>query len=235
VQTTYLDCLVLHSPLANQQQSAEVWGAPEIIFHSGSAKQLGLSNCYDLLTLKDLYQTAEVKPAVIQNRFCADTQYDRSIRNFCQQQGKIYQSFWTLTANPRILADAKLQSLATKYQRSAAQVFFRYLTQLGIVPLTGTTSANHLREDLAIFDFELATDECGAVGHCFESVNVCFARGSKINKSIIHVLWTRAEKRCQRVWVTNLILPLTPVRIASIQLKVKLQKFKTLLLPSEES
>jgi diketogulonate reductase-like aldo/keto reductase len=159
LQTTYLDCLVLHSPLANQQQTLEVWQAMVRIFQGGGVRQLGISNCYDLQALEDLYQSAEVKPAVVQNRFYADTRYDRNIRGFCCQHGIIYQGFWTLTANPKVLADPFMLNLAVKYQRTAAQVFFRYLTQIGIVPLTGTTSENHMREDLAIFDFELSSDE----------------------------------------------------------------------------
>ena len=164
LQTTYLDCLVLHSPLASPQQTLEVWRAMERIFHSGGAKQLGISNCYDLHQFESLYRSAEVKPAVIQNRFYAETHYDRKIRDFCRQQRIIYQSFWTLTANPKVLAHATLQALAEKYRRSTAQVFFRYLSQIGIIPLTGTASENHMRADLTIFDFELSPDECDAVG-----------------------------------------------------------------------
>ena len=164
LQTTYLDCLILHSPLANQQQMEEVWQAMEQIFDNGGATQLGISNCYDLQQFKLLYRNAKVKPAVIQNRFYAEAQYDRTIRDFCQQQRIIYQSFWTLTANPKVLAHAMLKTLAAKYQRSTAQVFFRYLNQINIIPLTGTTSETHMREDLAIIDFELTADECEAVG-----------------------------------------------------------------------
>jgi len=165
LQTTYLDCLILHSPLANQLHIQEVWQAMEQIFHDGGAKQLGLSNCYDLQQFELLYRNATVKPAVIQNRFYAETQYDRTIRDFCRQQRIIYQSFWTLTANPNVLAHATLQTLAAKYRRSTAQVFFRYLNQIGIIPLTGTTSKAHMREDLAIIDFELTSDEYEAVGN----------------------------------------------------------------------
>ncbi|MEQ1485614.1 hypothetical protein [Methyloglobulus sp.] len=58
------------------------------------------------------------------------------------------------------MANLRTQKLSVKYQCTAAQVFFRYLTQIGIVPLTGTTSAIHMKEDLAILDFELTIDEC---------------------------------------------------------------------------
>ena len=97
--------------------------------------------------------------------FFAETQYDQTIRDFCRQQGIIYQSFWTLTANPKVLAHATLQTLAAKYQRSKAQVFFRYLNQIDIIPLTGTTSKAHMKEDLAIIDFKLTAEECQAIGN----------------------------------------------------------------------
>lgn len=164
LQISYLDCLILHSPLASHKQTMAAWQAMERIFHSGGAKQLGISNCYDSRQLDQLYRDAEIKPAVIQNRFYAETGYDRTIRDFCHKHRIIYQSFWTLTANPHVLTHPILQTLAMKYQcSSSAQIFFRYLSQIGIVPLTGTTSERHMREDLAIFDFELASDECDAI------------------------------------------------------------------------
>jgi hypothetical protein len=34
-----------------------------------------------------------------------------------------------------------------------------YLTQMGLVPVTGTRSEAHMREDLSIFDFELTAGQ----------------------------------------------------------------------------
>jgi diketogulonate reductase-like aldo/keto reductase len=134
LQTRYLDCLVLHSPLAQERQTLEVWKAMEAIFDAGGAKQLGISNCYAVEQLEQLHRKASVKPAVLQNRFYADTRYDREIREFCRQHQILYQSFWTLTANPNVLADETVQAIATRYGRTPAQVFFRYLTQIDIIP-----------------------------------------------------------------------------------------------------
>jgi diketogulonate reductase-like aldo/keto reductase len=163
LQTAYLDCLVLHSPMTSLKLTLQVWQAMEKIVKSGDVKQLGISNCYELDTLTALYHASEIKPAIIQNRFYAKTGYDRAIRTFCKENRIIYQSFWTLTANPHVLVDYSVQSMATKYGCSAGQVFFRYLTQIGIVPLTGTTSATHILEDLAIFEFELNPDDCAEI------------------------------------------------------------------------
>jgi diketogulonate reductase-like aldo/keto reductase len=162
--TDYLDCLVLHSPLANERDLMEVWRTMEAIVERGGARQLGISNCYVPAQLAGLHRKARIKPAVVQNRFHAATRYDREIRAFCREHGLYYQSFWTLTANPGVLADATLRALAAKYGRTPAQVFFRYLTRIDIIPLTGTTSPAHMREDLAIFEFELTPGECDAVG-----------------------------------------------------------------------
>lgn len=163
LQTSHLDCLVLHSPLTDQKQLLDVWRTMERLFHEGGVKQLGISNCYAYETFAFLYDSAEIKPAVLQNRFYADAQYDRNLRAFCQTSNIIYQSFWTLTANPGVLAHVSMKTLAEKYDRSGAQLFFRYLTQVGIIPLTGTTSEQHMRDDLAIFGFELTDQECQQV------------------------------------------------------------------------
>lgn len=167
LHTSYLDCLILHSPLAEPKQLLEVWRAMEQLFQSGGVKQLGMSNCYDLALLQYLYTEATVKPAVLQNRFYQNTHYDQAIRAFCQAQQLIYQSFWTLSANPHILKHALVQQLAHSYQRSAAQILFRCLQQIGILPLTGTTSAQHMQESLAIAQFELTAEECQQVAILF--------------------------------------------------------------------
>jgi diketogulonate reductase-like aldo/keto reductase len=163
LQTTYLDCLVLHSPLASAKKTMEVWRAMESLVAAGGVRQLGISNCYGLDELAALSRSARIQPAVVQNRFYADTRYDREIRAFCRKERIVYQSFWTLSANPRLLAHGTTTDLAAKYSRSPAQILFRYLTQSGVVPLTGTRSETHMREDLEIFDFELAQPEREAI------------------------------------------------------------------------
>ena len=165
--TDYLDCLVLHSPLPQARQTREVWQAMESLVDARGVRQLGISNCYRLEQLEELYDSARFKPAVVQNRFYAETGYDRVIRGFCRQHGIVYQSFWTLTANPRVLAHRTLRELALRHGRTAAQILFRYLTQNDIVPLTGTRSESHMREDLGIFEFELLDVEREAVDGLF--------------------------------------------------------------------
>lgn len=159
LQTHYVDCLILHSPLASHAQTMQAWHAMEAVHAKGEARQLGISNCYDLDVLKALYAAARVKPVIVQNRFYKDTGYEVPLRKWCSENGVIFQSFWSLTANPDILSSGTIARLAGHYHKTPAQIFFRYLTQSGIVPLTGTGNEQHMREDLAIFEFTLLAEE----------------------------------------------------------------------------
>ena len=163
LRTDILDGLVLHSPLGNPSDLRAVWNAMEAIFDAGGVRQLGISNCYDPTLLRHLWETSTVKPALVQNRFYAETGHDRLIRDYCRKHAIIYPSVWTLSANPAVLAPDTVKALSARYGRSAPQIFFRALSQIGIIPLTGTTSAEHMRQDLEISGFQLTDDECRSV------------------------------------------------------------------------
>jgi diketogulonate reductase-like aldo/keto reductase len=167
LRTDYLDGLILHSPLPDADDTLQVWRAFEQLVDRGTVRQLGISNCYRLGALEGLWKAARVKPAVLQNRFHAASGYDRGLREFCRTHEVSYQSFWTLTANPHVLAHATLAGLSARRARTPEQLLFRYLTQIGIVPLSGTRSEAHMHEDLAIFDFELDDAECAALAAIF--------------------------------------------------------------------
>ncbi|MBF0286977.1 MAG: aldo/keto reductase [SAR324 cluster bacterium] len=167
LQTDYVDSLVLHSPFAPHTLLMKAWNTMETIQKEGGALQLGISNCYDLKVLESLHADSSVKPAVVQNRFYQQTGYDADLRHWCSTHGIMYQSFWTLTANPHILSSNTVRTIAQKLNKTEAQVFFRYLTQSDIVPLTGTCSEQHMIEDLSIFDFELSADDLKNAGTLF--------------------------------------------------------------------
>ncbi|MCX6074980.1 MAG: aldo/keto reductase [Campylobacterales bacterium] len=173
LQSDYVDSLVLHSPLYPYKNLTTVWMAMEAIYHSGGAKALGISNCYDLELLKRLYADATIKPSVVQNRFYRESGYDRELREWCDRKGIRYQSFWTLTANPHILNSVTVIVLAQKYGKTEAQLFYRYLCHIGITPLIGSTSVQHMAEDLSIFEFALEDEEIARIGKLMKSAVIC--------------------------------------------------------------
>lgn len=157
--TSYLDSLVLHSPMQTFEDTMIVWRTLEGIYNRGGIKAIGISNTYDLRTLRRLYESATIKPSFLQNRFYQKSGYDKDIRAFCKEHGIQYQSFWSLTANPHILSSSSVTKLVRKYSKTREQIFFRFLQTIGIVPLTGTTSQEHMTEDLAASEFSLDPSE----------------------------------------------------------------------------
>lgn len=157
--TSYIDSYLLHSPLFPFTKTLEAWRILEELVEKGEVKQIGISNCYDISAFKKLYNEATIKPSVLQNRFYSDSSYDKELRQFCLENNIIYLGFWTLSANPHILGSKIIFDLVRKYKRSEPQIFYRFLSQIGIIPLNGTTNEVHMKEDLSIFDFVLDDNE----------------------------------------------------------------------------
>jgi diketogulonate reductase-like aldo/keto reductase len=165
LQTTYVDSYVLHGPSTSRGLAETdwlVWRAMEGLQQSGRARLIGISNV-SLAQLAALYQGSDVKPAMVQNRCFAVTGWDRDVRAFCSERGIAYQGFSLLTANARELRSSVIARIAERTGRGPAQVVFRFALEVGMIPLTGTTSEAHMREDLAAFDFELEPAEVAAI------------------------------------------------------------------------
>ncbi|TVZ38819.1 diketogulonate reductase-like aldo/keto reductase [Alteromonadaceae bacterium 2753L.S.0a.02] len=163
LHTDYLDALILHSPIMPFRSSLAAWRTMEEFVAQGKVKHLGISNCYEMEFFEKLYQNTTIKPAILQNRFYRQTDYDKQLRAFCRESGVLYQSFWTLTANPDLLEHPSLFELARRHRKTPAQLLFRYLTLRGVCPLTGTRDVEHMREDLEVFEFDLGEDELARV------------------------------------------------------------------------
>lgn len=169
LRTEYVDALVLHSPLFPFAKTRTVWRAMEAIAKAGGALTLGISNCYDLRTLERLYDEAEIKPAILQNRFYADTGYDIALRAFCDTHSIHYQSFWSLTANPHLLGSEPVIRAAMKRGVETPQIFYAYLVAKGITPLDGTTSQAHMSADLGVLALLLSPEEIATIDRLIES------------------------------------------------------------------
>lgn len=163
LRTPYIDCLLLHSPLATHQQTMQVWCAMEEFVASGEVKALGISNIYDLGALKRVHDDASVKPKIVQNRFYAETRHDSSLRTWCDAHGVRYQSFWTITGNKAVVQGRAVRAVASAHSCTPEQAWLGFVTALGIQPLSGTTSEEHMSEDL---DLPVLSDaEIERLGH----------------------------------------------------------------------
>lgn len=166
--TDYVDSYVLHGPSsADGVSDADwaVWRAMEDLHQAGKARLLGVSNV-SLAQLMAIHEGSRVKPAFVQNRCFASNRWDRATRAFCEGRGVVYQGFSLLTANAAALRSPAVARAAQRTGRTAAQVVFRFALQVGMIPLTGTKSPAHMREDLECFEFDLEPAEVRAIEEC---------------------------------------------------------------------
>ena len=159
--TETLDSYVLHGPYQNGgifEEDQETWRAFESLHAQGKVKQLGVSNVSPL-HLQQLLDFAEIKPTFVQNRCFARMGWDQPVSEICKSNGLIYQGFSLLTANSAELSHPAVSEMAISLQKTIPQLVFRFALQLGMLPLAGTTSAQHMSEDLVLLNFELTPEQ----------------------------------------------------------------------------
>jgi len=165
LHTDTLDSYVLHGPAGARglvDDDWEVWQAMEQLHRDGRAGALGVSNV-TLPQLEELLADAEIPPRFVQNRCFAARGWDRDIRALCRTRDIVYQGFSLLTANGRIATHPAFTGIVARSGHTAAQVVFRFAQQLGMLPLTGTTDPQHMREDLNCVALDLATSDLEAL------------------------------------------------------------------------
>jgi diketogulonate reductase-like aldo/keto reductase len=163
--TDHVDSYVLHGPASNQgwtHDDVEVWSAMMKERDAGRTRQLGVSNV-SLRHLQQLAATGADVPAFVQNRCFARLGWDRGVRAFCRERNIVYQGFSLLTANPEVLHHPLVAAIANRNDATPAQVVFRFALAVGMLPLTGTSDPEHMKQDLASHALALSANEVDAM------------------------------------------------------------------------
>ncbi|KDE07654.1 hypothetical protein MVLG_02116 [Microbotryum lychnidis-dioicae p1A1 Lamole] len=166
--TDYVDSLIMHAPMRTREETRSVWTEFESLVKSGKVREIGISNIYDVDLFDWCFETFEIKPSSIQNRFVEEH------LNFCApilerlaqrvKEGHPMvrlQTFWTLTGNPQILRQLSPPQVLTfpesraRLKTSAQVLYYLLMTACRwpkgmITPLTGTTSKQHMQDDIEV-------------------------------------------------------------------------------------
>jgi len=152
-------------------------------FDRGLAKSIGLSN-FNSLQIQSIYDSATVKPSVLQVE-CHAYFSQRKLLQFCTNLGIILTAYGpigspglpafvkqsgfvkdptTLKFDPPVLLDdATVKALATKYNKTPAQILLRWLIERNIVVIPKSASPTRIVENFAVFDFKLAAEDSSAI------------------------------------------------------------------------
>lgn len=163
--TDYVDSYVLHGPDSGYdwtEADTEVWEAMRKERDAGRARLLGVSNV-TLEHLEQMVATHTEAPAFVQNRSFAQLGWDRDVRWYCRERDITYQGFSLLTANVEVLRSPLVTDLAADAKATPAQVVFAFARAVGMLPLTGTSNAEHMKQDLASRALALPPDAVRAL------------------------------------------------------------------------
>ncbi|MGO4590031.1 aldo/keto reductase [Paenarthrobacter sp. 2TAF44] len=148
----YVDLYLIHWPCAGRGLFVETYKAMETLYREGKVRAIGVSN-FQPGHLEELMQKAEVVPAVNQIELHPWLQQAR-LRTLHEQLG-IRTEAWSPLGRGQVLADPAIVELAEKYGRTPAQIIIRWHLQLGNLVIPKASSAGRIKENFAVFDFEL--------------------------------------------------------------------------------
>ena len=151
---------------------AETWGAMEELVHAGLVKHVGVCN-FNCSLLRDLLSYARLLPEVLQVELHPYLAQDKLLR-FCREAGIVVTGFSPLgalsyvplnmaTGDESVLLQPAVTAAARRLGKSPAQVVLRWGIQRGTAVVPKTSRPERLAENLALFDFELTSDEMHAI------------------------------------------------------------------------
>ncbi len=150
----------------------ETWAGMEELVRDGLVKQIGICN-YTSGLLIDLMAYAEIKPAMLQiesHPFLTQEPLIRlahdfgiAVTAFSPLGALSYVQLDMATNADTVLTAAPVVAAAERVGRTPAQVVLRWGVQRGTSIIPKTTRPERLKENLALDDFELTTDEMSAI------------------------------------------------------------------------
>jgi diketogulonate reductase-like aldo/keto reductase len=158
----YIDLVLIHWPSPQrfrdqwQSRNREVWRALESYYAQGKIKAIGISN-FKSHHLSELLKTATVIPAVNQIRLCPGD-VDVETVDVCRQHNMLLEAYSPL-GQGLIFGVDEIQAIADKYHKNPAQIALRWSLQMGFLPLPKSVTAERMRANMDIFDFQLSDSD----------------------------------------------------------------------------
>ena len=150
----------------------ETWQAMEELVSDGLVREIGVCN-FNTALLRDLMNQASVQPAMLQIELHPYLCQDKLVR-FCHESNIAVTGFSPLGAqsyfqlnmaetSESVIEQTAIKDIAAKHNRTPAQVVLRWGVQRGTAIVPKTTSEARLKENIALFDFELGDDDMAAI------------------------------------------------------------------------
>lgn len=152
----YIDLYLIHWPVEGKY--LDYWKQLEELYKEGLVKSIGVSNC-KIHHLEQLKNIAEIMPMVNEVEL-HPLLSEIELREYCIENN-IQIMAYTSTARLdfRLKASRRMQSVCIETGKNLSQIILRWHMQNGIIPIFNTSSINHFRDNMDVFDFQLTEEQ----------------------------------------------------------------------------
>ncbi|GAA4758922.1 aldo/keto reductase [Actinomycetospora chibensis] len=159
----YVDLYLIHWPLPGKDLYVDTWKGLEQAKADGKTRTIGVSN-FQPHHLDRLLEETETVPAINQIELHPHMQ-QAGLRSYHERHG-IRTEAWSPIGQGKGLLDApEFADIAQAHGKSTAQVVLRWHIQLGNIIFPKSVTPERIRENFAIFDFELSDDEMNTINN----------------------------------------------------------------------
>lgn len=160
LRTDYIDLLLLHWP-TDAVPLADQISALNAVIQAGKVRHIGVSN-FNKALLQQAVELSEIP--LVTNQFEYHPYLKQSAIVAATRSAGMAVTAYCGMAVGRVFSDPTLKEIASRYEKGISQVVLRWLVQQdGVAALSRTTNENRLADNLAVFDFELASEDMAAI------------------------------------------------------------------------
>ena len=157
--TDYIDLMLLHQPAGCYLTGYRLL---EKAYKDGKVKAIGLSN-FTEAQIEEIIDACEIKPAVLQTEVHPYAQA-KELKKLLSKADMAIQAWYPLGHGDKaLLEEPVFTSLAEKYKKTNAQIILRWHVQAGNIIIPGSKNPDHIKANLALFDFALTKDEMAEI------------------------------------------------------------------------
>ncbi len=156
----YVDLYLIHWPVPSQDRYVETWQTLVELKDSGGARSIGVSN-FQIDHLERIIEETGVAPAINQIELHPRLQQPE-LRQF-HEEHRILTEAWSPLGRGAALEDRTIREVASRHQRTPAQVILRWHIQIGNVVIPRSVNPSRIEENFQIFDFELTDEDIKAI------------------------------------------------------------------------
>jgi diketogulonate reductase-like aldo/keto reductase len=149
----YVDLYLIHWPLPMVGKYVETWKTFVELRDLGWARSIGVSN-FTPAQIEEVTEATGVPPVV--NQIEVHPEFSQAgLRAWHEAHAIVTESYSPLGPDTDVLAHPGIAAVAAALGRTPAQVILRWHVQLGAIPIPKSADPARLRQNLAVFDFEL--------------------------------------------------------------------------------